>query len=241
MSAPPALDADLGDALAAGLLGPAPADLPAFEAAFVAVVEARDPDPQRAWDSFYDATLARLEAGGATGAGTVATFGRIWARAIALSRGTRVLDIGCCFGFLPLAWAGRPGAPVLLAADLAEASVSLLARQAARLHRDVAVLCADGTRLPLRDGAVSTVLLLHVLEHVPPAASDLLLREALRVAGRRVVVAVPVEQQADPVFGHVQVFDLARLVRLGRRTGWNVSLADADGAWLVLDRPGREQ
>ena len=233
-------DADLGDDLASGRLGPPPRDLAEFEAAFTALVERSGPDPGTAWERFYDATLARVEAGWErppAGAGTVAAFTRIWARAAALSRGDSVLDVGTCFGWLPLAWAARPDAPRLLAADLSGPSAALTARQARRLGREVTVLHADGLRLPVRDRAVDTVLLLHVLEHLRPAAGSLVLREALRAARRRVVVAVPVEPHPDPVFGHLQVFDLPRLARLGRRTRWHVSLVDADGAWLVLDRP----
>ncbi len=237
----PAYDADLGDALAAGLHGPPPDNLAGFERAFTELVEAGHPDPATAWDGFYDRTLQRVlsdwDAPGG-GGGTVACFTRIWARAAALSRGPGVLDVGSCFGFLPLAWAARSGHPRLLAADLAPACVALVGRQARRLGRDVTVLCADGGALPLADRTVATVLLLHVLEHVTPATSDRLLQEALRVADRRVVVAVPVEDRPDPVFGHLQVFDLARLAQLARQTGWYASLADADGAWLVLDRPG---
>ena len=231
-------DADLGDAIAAGQHGPPPADLAAFESAFVALVEAGDPDPARAWDGFYDRTLARVEAqwGAATGASNIATFSRIWARAAALSRGDAVLDVGTCFGFLPLAWSARPGAPALLAVELSPAAAALAGRQASRLGRSISVLCADGARLPLRDRAMSTVLVLHVLEHLDGPACERLLTEALRVADRRVVVAVPIESRPDPVFGHLQVFDLAGLAARGRRTGWRVSLADADGAWLVLDR-----
>ncbi len=237
---PVGLDADLGDAIAAGLHGPPPADLAAFESAFVALVEAGDPEPERAWDGFYDRTLTRVEGhwGAAAGASNIATFSRIWARAVALSRGNAVLDVGTCFGFLPLAWSARPGAPVLLAVELSPAAAALVGRQARRLGRSISVLCASGTRLPLRDRAVSTVLILHVLEHLDRPASERLLNEALRVADRRVVVAVPIESRPDPLFGHLQVFDLAGLAERGRRTGWQVSLADADadGAWLVLDR-----
>lgn len=239
------VDADLGDALAAGLHGRVPGDLGEFERRFVALVEAGHADPEQAWDGFYDRTLRRvaatwadLDAGAGPGAGpgTVATFTRIWARAVALHVGASALDVGACFGFLPLAWAARPGAPRLLAVDLSPASAALAARQARRLGRHVDVACADGTRLPLADGGVDTVLLLHVLEHVDAATSDRLLAEALRVARRRVVVAVPVEPAPDPVFGHLQVFDLARLVLIGRRTCWATTVFEADGAWLVLDR-----
>ena len=236
----PVLDADLGDALAAGLLGPPPRDLAGFERAFVEHVERSAAGPVQAWDRFYDATLSRVIRGWPDpppGPGTVATFTRIWARAAALSSGPSVLDVGTCFGFLPLAWAAQPGAPRLLAVDLGHESAALAARQARRLGRPVGVARADGAQLPLADRAVSTVLLLHVLEHVPEPLGVALLAEALRVAARRVVVAVPVEPEPDPVFGHVRVFDLSDLAELGRRTGWCVSLQDADGAWLVLDRP----
>jgi hypothetical protein len=237
MTTAAALDADLGDLLAAGDLGVPPADLAAFERAFIDHVEASGPDPAAAWDAFYDATLARVTQGPGHGSGTVATFSRIWARAIALSRGESVLDLGTCFGFLPLAWATRPGHPLLLAADLSEASASLLQRQADRRGAAVQAICADALRLPLAGGSVDSVMLLHVLEHLTPTDSLTVLDEALRVARRRVVVAVPVEPAPDPVFGHLQVFDLPRLAALGRRTGWWVSLFEADGAWLVLDRP----
>lgn len=255
MTAPPALlDVDLADALVAGRHGPPPGDLVAFERAFVALVEAGHADRDTAWDRFYDATLARIGAPGraavghpaldghardsVAGTGTLACFRRIWRQAQALSRGPSVLDVGTCFGFLPLSWAARSGAPRLLAADLSLASAGLLARQARRLDRAVEVVCADGAALPLADRAVATVLLVHVLEHLPAPGSDAVLAEALRVAERRVVVAVPVEPAPDPVFGHLQTFDEPRLRELGRRTGWRTAVRAGDGAWLVLDRPG---
>lgn len=242
------LDADLGDALAAGRYGPVPRTIAEFEQRFVTLVEASGPHRDRAWDGFYDRTLARVSAGwdgaGAAGgdsadraAGTVASFTRIWAEAVALHVGGSALDVGTCFGFLPLAWAARPGAPRLAAFDLSPASAALTARQARRLGRAVAVACADGTALPLADQAVDTVLVLHVLEHVDATTSGRLLAEALRVAARRVVVAVPVEAEPDLVFGHLQVFDVARLVATGADTGWLARVFTSDGAWLVLDRP----
>lgn len=236
------LDADLGDALARGEHGPVPTDLAGFERAFVAVVERSGPDRDAAWDAFYDATLERVRVGwgrDAPGSGTVASFTRIWGRAAALTRGGLALDVGTCFGFLPLAWAGRPGAPRLLAVDLSHESAALTARQARRLGAPVGVARADGARLPLADRGVDTVHLLHVLEHLAPGAARAVLDEALRVADRRVVVAVPVEARPDPLFGHVQVFDPDGLAALGASTGWLAATDTADGAWLVLDRPTR--
>lgn len=232
-------DADLGDALAAGELGEPPADLAAFEAAFVRHVQAGACCPEAAWDAFYDSTLDRVAHGwgAAEGGGTVDTFSRIWARAARLSRGASVLDVGSCFGFLALVWSARPGAPHLLSADLSHPSAALLARQARRLGRAVTSVCADGTRLPMADRAVDTVLVLHVLEHLRPPPAGRLLAEALRVARQRVVVAVPIEDVPDRVYGHLQAFDLPALGRLGRLTGWQATVEEADGGWLVLDRP----
>ncbi len=241
------VDADLGDAIAAGRHGPVPRTLGEFERRFVALVEATGPDPARAWDAFYDRTLARVATGwdgpARTGtptsdrAGTVATFTRIWARAVALHVGASALDVGACFGFLPLTWATRPDAPLLVAMDLSPASAALTARQARRLALPVGVACADGTALPLADHSLDTVLLLHVLEHLDAVTADRLLTEALRVAARRIVVAVPLEEAPDPVFGHVQLYDPARLAALGAGTGWGARVFTSDGAWLVLDRP----
>jgi ribosomal protein L11 methylase PrmA len=231
-----ALDADLGDRLAPGAT-----DLAGFEQAFIEQVESSEPDPEIAWDHFYDATLARVSSAwgsAAPGVGTVATFTRIWARAAELSRGESALDVGTCFGFLPLAWAARPAAPRLLAVDLSSQSVALAARQARRLDLPVTLLCADGGQLPLDEAVVGTVMLLHVLEHLTPCATRMVVGEAQRVARDRVVIAVPVEAEPDPVFGHLQVFDVRRLAKIGHLSGWHASaLADDDGAWLVLDRP----
>lgn len=63
----------------------------------------------------------------------------------------------------------------------------------------------DGGRLPLADGAVDTVLLVEVLEHLEDPA--VLLREARRVARRSVLVTTPnCTQRFDPVpieFSHM--------------------------------------
>ena len=55
------LDADLGDALAQGQLGPAPADLACFEREFVAAVQATHPDPHTAWDALPDELKREVE------------------------------------------------------------------------------------------------------------------------------------------------------------------------------------
>ena len=80
----------------------------------------------------------------------------------------------------------------------------------------------DGERLPLEDGAVDTVILLEVIEHLEDPAA--LLREARRVAPRNVLVTTPnCTQGFGPVpieFSHMldvdhrQFFTVASLAAL---------------------------
>ena len=62
--------------------------------------------------------------------------------------------------------------------------------------------------------------------------------EALRLARRRVVVAVPLEDEADETFGHVRTVSLDDLNRWGRSIGRPYDVHELHGGWLVVDQPG---
>lgn len=220
------VDNDVAGALAA-LEGLGPAT---FERLFTGVVLTSAPDPLEAWVGFYRTTLARLTGAHDPG-GSIAEFAPIYRRARALIRGHRVLDVGSCFGFLPMLLA-EDGHEVI-ASDVNTGSMRLLSAVAPRLP----VVCCGAEALPLADGAVDTVLVLHLLEHVDPALGTAVLADARRVARQRVVVAVPYEEVPDPAYGHVRTVTHADLERLGEATGWTGEVIDADGGWLVLDRP----
>jgi hypothetical protein len=55
---------------------------------------------------------------------------------------------------------------------------------------------------------------LHVLEHVDEATAATLVTEAVRIARRRVVTAVPNETSPARLFGHVRTIDARQLPRL---------------------------
>jgi len=205
---------ELVDHIAAELvpLGLVP-DGRAFERIFVDAVLSARPDPERAWTDFYGNTLHELRRADPAGTGSVAAFARIYERALPLVRGTTVLDVGCCFGFLPMLAAERNPRLKVIGTDLVPATAALA------------------------DQALDTVLAVHVLEHLPAGVTIRALAELCRVARRRVVVAVPLEEVPDPAFGHLQAFSLARLARLGADApGWSHTVSAADGGWLVLDR-----
>jgi SAM-dependent methyltransferase len=218
-----------------GPLGLVP-DGPAFERVFVDTVQATHPDPTQAWNLFYGNTMRRLRRPDPGGTGSVATFARIYDHVMALIRGTTVLDVGSCFGFLPLLAADRNPRLRVVGTDLVPPAVALAGRISRARGSRARFAAADLLALPIADEAVDTVLAVHVLEHLPAEVSVLALAQLRRVARHRVVVAVPLEEAPDPTFGHVQAFDLPRLAGLGQAPGWSQAVYAADGGWLVLDR-----
>jgi len=234
---PEAVSNELADHIAAelGPLGLVP-DGPAFERVFVDAVLASDPDPVRAWTAFYGNTIRELRRPDPGGTGSLATFGRIYAHVLSLIRGVTVLDVGCCFGFLPLLAAERNPRLRLIGADLVPGTAALASQISRTRGARPRFLAADLLALPVASQAVDTVLAIHVLEHLPADASRLALAQLRRAARRRVVIAVPLEPVPDPVFGHRQAFDLAGLASIGDTPGWSRTVHAADGGWLVLDR-----
>jgi SAM-dependent methyltransferase len=231
---------ELADHIAAELapLGLVP-DGPAFEQIFVDTVLAIHRDPMRAWTVFYHNTMRRLRRPDPGGTDSVATFARIYQHARSLICGRTVLDVGCCFGFLPLLAAEADPRALVIGTDLVPPAAALADRVARARGSRARFAAADLLALPVADEAVDTVLAVHVLEHLPAGASAPALAQLRRVARRRVVVAVPLEEVPDPAFGHAQAFDLPGLARIGAArdaAGWLQDVHAADGGWLILDR-----
>ncbi len=234
---------ELTDHIAAelGPLGLVP-DAAAFERLFVDTVLAAHPDPMRAWTAFYGNTLRRLRGRDLSGTDSVAMFARIYRHVRSLIRGRTVLDVGSCFGFLPLLIAERDPRLAVIGTDLVPAAAMLAGQIACELGNRARFGAADLLALPVADEAVDTVLAVHVLEHLPAEATAPALVQLRRVARRRVVVAVPLEDAPDPAFGHLQAFNLHKLAGIAAdmdAPGWSRAVYSADGGWLVLDRRGR--
>ncbi len=230
---PEDMNNDLAGWIADDLVAPGLIDPAAFERTFVSVVLSTDPDPARAWTGFYRNTLTSLAAGGAPG-GTNAGMAPVHERAAGLAVGS-VVELGCCFGFLALRLAAD-GHDVT-AVDLTPGTVRLLGGIAPALGLALAAVAGDATAVPLANRSADTVFAVHLLEHLPPGADQLVLTEMLRVARRRVVVAVPYENTPDLAWGHVRTFDAAALTELGDTTGRRYRVEDHHGGWLVIDIP----
>ncbi|GAA1867743.1 mycofactocin oligosaccharide methyltransferase MftM [Pseudonocardia ailaonensis] len=226
------LDNDLAGWLDRTLVVPGVLPPERFEEAFVAIVTGAAADPDVAWLAFYRNTIAALQ-GTPDPGGTNAELQPVHERAASLVVGD-VLELGCCFGFLALRLAAAGHRVV--ASDITEGTVGLLARMAPRLGLPVRTLLADARAVPLPDASVDTVLAVHLIEHLPAEEGKLVLAEAIRVARRRVVVAVPYEAVPNETWGHLTTFDPAALRRLGEESGLDFAVSEHHGGWLVLDR-----
>jgi hypothetical protein len=238
-----AIDNDLAELVAGELVRPGHVPVPrAFERCFAGVVLSSASGPREAWRAFYDNTLSKLQqvaSGSYPGrdSGPVAVFGRIYQHARALAAGSSLLDVGTCFGFFPLLL--QQSAPQLSVVALdVSAPILELARDAAVFRPrggTVEFVCGDACSLPFAGRSFDTVTALHVLEHLAPSSASRTLQEMCRVARCRVIVAVPMEEKADPAYDHLQKFDRESLIKLGEKTGWRCSFEDYLGGWLVLE------
>lgn len=235
------LDNEVAGMLAEELFAPgwlSGADI--FERVFTGVVRSCIDEPLLAWCTFYGNTLARIRqcwrapaAANGFGRTPISEFACVSAHALQLIPPGRVLDVGSCFGFLPLLLAERPGNTVT-ASDLSSGTMCLLKAVAAARGLQVSTLVCDAARIPVPDDWADTVSVIHLLEHVSPEHGSAVLREALRVARRLVVVAVPFEEEPTAAYGHVRTIDLRQLGELGDSTGHRCSVHEHHGGWLVL-------
>ncbi|GAA1481899.1 mycofactocin oligosaccharide methyltransferase MftM [Gordonia sinesedis] len=197
-----------------------------FEEAAVGMIRTAAPQEDAGWAAFYDNSIQELRGGRAR-------FAPVHRRARSLLIGESVLEVGCCFGFLAVQCA-EAGYRVA-ACDISPGAVGLLDRQSRRRGARVDAVVGDATDLPFDDNGVDTVTLVHLLEHLDERQIRDALREAVRVARRRVVVAVPFEELPSEHFGHrvrlseADLHDWARCVdHAGARTFTD------HGGWLVL-------
>lgn len=197
-----------------------------FESAAVDIIRGSAGTSADAWAAFYDNSLRELRSG-------TSAFAPVHHRARSLVAGDSLLEVGSCFGFFALACA-RDGLRVS-ACDISEGAVSLLSRASRRLGLPVEARVGDATRLPHDADSVDTVSLIHLLEHLDEPAALTAITEALRVARRRVVVAVPFEEIPSPHFGHrlrLTEDDLRRWAE--RVTHGGAEVFTDHGGWLVL-------
>lgn len=241
---PELVDDDLAGLLADELFGPGWLRGPeVFERIFTGIVRTSRSGALDSWELFYRNSMARIEqriddhtgvAQGSDRHGTIANYAPVYARAEQLLAPGSVLELGCCFGFLSLriAASGRR----TTASDLSPGTSRLLAGVAPRLGISLTTVAADAGHFPGPDASADTVLAIHLLEHLDAGHGDRVVAEAVRLAARRVVIAVPLEDEADETWGHVRTISLDDLTAWGRATGLPFDVNEHHGGWLVIDK-----
>ncbi|WP_018157882.1 mycofactocin oligosaccharide methyltransferase MftM [Demetria terragena] len=201
-----------------------------FERVFVGIVrtfDAKESEAIDAWTSFYRAGLEQSVAAPMSELAAVRTF------AAELVPAGSVLELGSCFGFLSLHLALNGHQAT--ASDLNPGTMHLLGQVAHALGAPLQTAIIDAADVPLADRSVDTVLALHLLEHVDDDTGERILREALRVARRRTIIAVPLEETPDPTFGHVRCITLDDLTNWGQQSGRPFGVREHHGGWLVVE------
>jgi SAM-dependent methyltransferase len=234
---PEAVDDDLAGMLVSELFGPGWVRGPElFERIFTGVVRSSAAGALDSWELFYRNTLRRLDTEPRPGAdaphGSIAGYAPVHEHARELVGPGSALELGCCFGFLSLrlALSGRP----TTAADVSPGTVGLLNAVAPRLGADLQTFVADAGRVPAPEDVADTVLAVHLLEHLTPEHGDRAVHEAVRLARRRVVVAVPFEDEPDETYGHLRTVSLEDLDAWGRGTGLDYDVHEHHGGWLLV-------
>lgn len=213
-----------------------------FERIIAGIVLSSAPEPLAAWEAFYRNSLDVIDAAIAgrpvdvPGRDSIPGYAPVYAHAEGLLAPGSVLEMGCCFGLLSLrlATAGR----ATTALDVSTGTVELLRSIADRLGTPLRAVVADAAHVPAPDRAFDTVLALHLLEHLDPEHGERTLHEAVRLASRRVVVAVPLEDEPDETWGHVRTVSLDDLVAWGRALDLPFDVHEHHGGWLTVETGG---
>lgn len=182
-------------------------------------------DVRRAWNYFGTNTLQHLLTlvGSAVTShmpdyGSLGASATLYQRVLELSVGERFLDAACNGGYFPLLVAERiPFVSRVVGVDL-DADVFKVARELAeeRQLTTVHYLQADLLTDDLSTrGMFDTVTALHVLEHFTEKEMYQVLANLLSVTARRLICAVPYEEELSKEYDHKQLFTRAKLEAVG--------------------------
>lgn len=236
---PEQLDADIGGLLADELFAPGwMTGASVFKRVLMGVARSTVSDPLQSWIMFYDNTLARIREHSPTPRrdarrSWIAGGAEVWRRISRLVPAGEVLDLGSCFGFLPLLLAER-GQNTVTASNISPGDMRLLAAVAAQRRTPLRTLVCDAASVPLADDATDTVTVIHSLDHLDDKESHhQVLREAVRLARRRVIIASEFDDKLGaacwPVRGSRD-----KLIEMGMRTGERFDAEESHDGWLVV-------
>lgn len=167
----------------------------------------------------------------------IAPFAAIYRRIFELVTGGSLLDVGCSFGFFPVLMADRDHSMRVVGSDVSQDAISFSTTlaNAVEVHsvtfHQIDVLSDDFPKL----GHFDTVTTIHVLEHLPEEDMTTALDHLLRTARKRLLIAVPYEEQAQGLYGHYQTFTPEKLHQWGK---WCVERLEGKGKYWYEELMG---
>ncbi len=174
----------------------------------------------------------------------ITPFTVIYQRVKELFTGERLLDVGCSFGFLPILMeehlsdisiVGMDNNPDMIRCATDIASVVRTKHTIFYLHDILAPNETDS-------GSFDTITALHILEHIPEKDISIALTHLLQLTSKRLIIAVPYEEQMEKLYGHQQLFTPEKLQNWGK---WCVEYLqgaghfwceDVMGGMLIIDK-----
>ena len=164
-------------------------------------------------------------------------FAAIYRRIFQLVIGQSLLDVGCSFGFFPVLMAERDHSMHIVGSDVSQDAIGFSIRLANATDvknisfHQIDVLSEDFPK----PGHFDTVTAIHLLEHLSEEDMPTALDHLLRTARKRLLIAVPYEQQAQALYGHYQTFTPEKLHQWGK---WCVERLEGKGRYWYEELMG---
>ena len=218
----------------------------AFGAALVGVVNSINPkDPASVWGIFSINTLQRLRekldnpSKDTNEQDFITPFATIYQYLFDHKVGTSLLDVGCACAFWPLLVAEREKGKYerIVGADNRQDAINLSTNMANLANiTNIEFIKSDLLAPEFTEiGTFDTVTAIHLLEHIPETQLPHALSNLLKVTKKRLLIAVPYEQQAEVAYGHEQTFSCKKLEQWGE---WCVEQMDGEGKSFCEDVMG---
>lgn len=218
----------------------------AFGAALVGVVNSTNPHhPADAWGLFSLNTLQRLREqidnppANNDKHDFITPFASIYRYLFSQKVGTSLLDVGCACAFWPLLVAEREAGKHtrIVGADNRQEAITLSQNMAALANINGVKFVQSDLLTPdfAELGTFDTVTAIHLIEHIPEGKLPDALTNLLKATRKRLLIAVPYEQQAEIAYGHEQVFSHEKLERWGQ---WCVEQMEGEGKVFCEDVMG---
>jgi len=147
--------------------------------------------------------------------------------------GHSVLDVGTSIGFLPLLIKIKYNYFDVTASDIN--NIDFIRKFVEKKNIDIRVIKLDITnREDCQREKYDTVVFSHVLEHLSKKTNEIVFKNLMKLAKKRIIVVVPFEKVIENV-GHLQRFDVKKILQISNKFCFGCSIKFLDSL-LIIDK-----